>query len=758
MRELNQLQQFDILAKIIRKVSSLPSRGNINSGLKSLSPDIRKLIENGLEGNQPNQIRANNRDKIGIVLESLVINNWRGYLGENTIEFSTDKDKSVTTIIAENQTGKSGILEAIHWVLYDDIPVTASNSDNLINDFAEQQDSKATTEVILKLINKDDEKYELTRKKVSELSDSDIYIKKWDESSKTYEPHICDPVSFIEQNILFKNLREIFLFRGEDLMASFQEKDSEKLKKAVNNTSGVTFQIYAKEAIDIFIEKIDDEISKQNSQDSRTKKAWEKYEKAQNAFDDVKDLYDKYSEKLKKLTDKESKLIKKIGKDSGEEVKEASENLLKIKPHIKNKKTLVNIKKDEIKGLIKTYAFNCFTADNLNQLTEIEEEDEQIEDLEFFKGLFHPHRKTDINEILNKGVCICGRDLNEGDEYYENVAEIMREANSEEEVQARENISILANTNKDILKDFHINYNSKTSDLAGLEGDYERLCEQRDEYEETLDQGDTDDPAKQLLKKEKEDVQVDIKKFKGLRDDANIKMYVAEENLKSLKPKKPKNSGNSQTQELDEIIKSARDMVSILADHSNEAEKDTKAKLSEVLNHYADEYSTTGSEFKFENDSYVPELVSPATGIESGLSSGGKRMKALFFGTSLVETVLSRINDADVPFIEPGAMFPFICDAPFSDLDGCNEDSAAEMVASLKCQKIILVHPKAYTDGVKEKLEEMGLEGARYFVERHITTKAGRKVTGRTHHIDNDIYTPFHEESDKEGSTIRRVI
>ena len=756
MRELNEIQQFDILAKIIRKVSSLPSKGNISNGLKGLSPSIRKLIESALNGEEPNRIRANNRDKIGIILESLVINNWRGYLGENIIEFSTDKDKSVTSIVAENQTGKSGILEAIHWVLYDDIPVTASNSDNLINDFAEKLDSTASTEVILKLINKDEEKYELTRKKVSELSDSEIYIKKWNESSKTYEPHICDPESFIEQNILFKNLREIFLFRGEDLMASFQEKDSEKLKNAVNNTSGVTFQIYAKEAIDIFIEKIDDEISKQNSQDSKTKKAWDKYEKSKTAFNEVKDLHDGYIKKINELAGKEAKLIKKIGKDAEEEVKEASDNLLKIKPLITNKKTFVTNKKDEIKGLIKTYAFNCFAADNLNQLTEIEE-DEQIEDLEFFKGLFHPHRKTDINEILKKGVCICGRPLNEGDEYYENVEEIMSEANSEEEVQARENISILANTNKDILKEFHKNFVSKTSDLVGLEGDYERLCIQRDEYEETLEQSD-DDPAKKLLKKELEEVKKELKKQKGYRDDANIKMYLAQDNVKALKPKKPKNLENSQTQELDEIIKAARDMVYILADHSNEAEKDTKAKLSEVLNHYANEYSTTGSEFKFENDSYVPELVSPATGIESGLSSGGKRMKALFFGTSLVETVLSRINDADVPFIEPGAMFPFICDAPFSDLDGCNEDSAAEMVASLKCQKIILVHPKAYTDGVKEKLEEMGLEGARYFVERHITTKAGKKVRGRTHQIDNEIYTPFHEESDKEGSTIRRVI
>ena len=755
MRELNQLQQFDILAKIIRKVSSLPSKGNIDSGLRSLSPEIKRMIENGLEGNQSNQIRTNKREKVGIVLESLVMDNWRGYLGQHTIEFSTDKERSVTTIIAENQTGKSGILEAIHWVLYDEIPVSASDTDNLINDFAEKLNPAASTEVILKLINKDEERYEITRKKKSEISDSEIFIKKWSDTSKTYESHLCDPESFIEQNILFKNLREIFLFRGEDLMESFKNQDSTKLKNAVNNTSGVTFQMHAKTALDYFIEKVEQEISKISSQDTRHKRDWDKYEKLESNYLKIKKIYEDYKSLVEKLKKDEAKLIKKIGKDAEADVEEASKKLLEIKPLIKDKGTHIETKKNQIRSLIKQYSFNCFTSQALKQFTEIEDDD-QTEDLQFFKGLFHPHRKTDINEILKKGVCICGRPLNEGDGHYESVAEIMSEANSEEEVQARENISILANTNEEILRDFHNSYNTKLGDLNILQGDYERMVDKRDDYQDVLDQSNHDDPEKKQLKTKLKDIQKQITDNEYERDDANISMGVAKRLMDEKKPKKAKTSGNSETKELDETMKAAVDMATILGEHSNEAEKETKDKLSEVLNYYAKEFSTTGSVFGFEDDSYVPKLMSPATKVESGLSSGGKRMKALFFGTSLVETVLSRIDD-DVPFIEPGAMFPFICDAPFSDLDGCNEDSAAEMVASLKCQKIILVHPKAYTDGVKEKLEEMDLEGARYFVERHITTQAGRRVTGRTHQIDNDIYTPFYEESDKEGSTIRRV-
>ena len=38
------------------------------------------------------------------------------------IEFSTNPNKPVTVVIADNRIGKSDILRAIHWVLYDEVP------------------------------------------------------------------------------------------------------------------------------------------------------------------------------------------------------------------------------------------------------------------------------------------------------------------------------------------------------------------------------------------------------------------------------------------------------------------------------------------------------------------------------------------------------------------------------------------------------------------------------------------------------------
>ena len=82
----------------------------------------------------------------------------------------------------------------------------------------------------------------------------------------------------------------------------------------------------------------------------------------------------------------------------------------------------------------------------------------------------------------------------------------------------------------------------------------------------------------------------------------------------------------------------------------------------------------------------------------------------VFFGVSLVETALSRLDEEEA-FIEPGALFPFVCDAPFSDLDDVNTESAAEMVCKLNCQKIIFVSPGAYKEGVQKTLQRLKNEG-----------------------------------------------
>ena len=53
-----------------------------------------------------------------MIIKELKMCNFRQYVGEQLIEFSTDPDKNVTVLIGINTSGKTTIIRAFEWCLY----------------------------------------------------------------------------------------------------------------------------------------------------------------------------------------------------------------------------------------------------------------------------------------------------------------------------------------------------------------------------------------------------------------------------------------------------------------------------------------------------------------------------------------------------------------------------------------------------------------------------------------------------------------
>lgn len=47
-----------------------------------------------------------------MLLKKLTLTNFRPFKGEHVIEFSTDKDKNITLVMAENGAGKTTLAQA----------------------------------------------------------------------------------------------------------------------------------------------------------------------------------------------------------------------------------------------------------------------------------------------------------------------------------------------------------------------------------------------------------------------------------------------------------------------------------------------------------------------------------------------------------------------------------------------------------------------------------------------------------------------
>ena len=53
-----------------------------------------------------------------MLIRKMTLHNFRQYIGTQNIEFSTDKDKNVTVLIGINTSGKTTLIRAFEWILY----------------------------------------------------------------------------------------------------------------------------------------------------------------------------------------------------------------------------------------------------------------------------------------------------------------------------------------------------------------------------------------------------------------------------------------------------------------------------------------------------------------------------------------------------------------------------------------------------------------------------------------------------------------
>ena len=66
-----------------------------------------------------------------MIIKSITIENFRQYKNKNVIEFSTDPEKNVTVILGVNTSGKTTIIQAFNWCLYE--TTTFKSHDMLLN-------------------------------------------------------------------------------------------------------------------------------------------------------------------------------------------------------------------------------------------------------------------------------------------------------------------------------------------------------------------------------------------------------------------------------------------------------------------------------------------------------------------------------------------------------------------------------------------------------------------------------------------------
>lgn len=360
-----------------------------------------------------------------MILQTLILNNFRQFRGLQRIDFATERNRNVTVLFGENGRGKTGIFRAIMFCLYGEQRLSQDEDVSqkelfLVNstEIEEAEGRPVEASVELKFLHKD-EQYALKRSLLGMLDGNqqleqleDALLTHIEESGNTHNYTDPDDIRRVVNAILDKNIREYFLFDGERIqrltLASNEQR--REIAKGIRNLLNVDSLEKAIKAMQRLKKDLNSEISR-----SATGEFGQVIKRLNDLDDKLNELKNRLAEvehelvlceSEKKSTDKELEKYQEIIhllKDR----QIAEENLKQQEEQAKS--LLIEMKSRTGKA---SHLLISDTVDYIfNAIDEKKEKGEIPSEI----------RKDLIERILTDKLCICGRQVMPGSEEFKQI-------------------------------------------------------------------------------------------------------------------------------------------------------------------------------------------------------------------------------------------------------------------------------------------------------------------------------------------------
>lgn len=365
-----------------------------------------------------------------MIIKSIKLKNYRQFREESLIDLGSEEGLNINVIIGSNGVGKTNLSNAIQWCLYGNETISKNIDYPILNlnelEIMKQGEiSKVSVEILIETDNK--EEYTVTRErkfikksdKVDEVGKDQFlaYSPRTESNIPSYDT--SNPQGLI--NSLFPNkIREYFFFDGEKLEQYFKITNADKIKQSI-------FQISQLDLLEKIVTNLDDVIKDYRKDVSKNNPL------AENINSEIISLESdiKYIEKqlIENTSTKENlntsliEFMEKYAKYGGEDAKRRikANNEIEEKLLIQNKR--LQAKMEEKKQILVSNSYLFLSYPELTKSLKIFKNAEE-------NNLIPPNiNPIFVEELLNKGKCICGQDIShEGDiEKRKHVEELLEE-------------------------------------------------------------------------------------------------------------------------------------------------------------------------------------------------------------------------------------------------------------------------------------------------------------------------------------------
>lgn len=614
-----------------------------------------------------------------MLIKKLILHNFRQYIGTQEISFSTDKEKNVTVLIGVNTSGKTTLIRAFEWILYnknefdDKILLNKNVADNMQT--GETQAVRGTL-----VLEHNGKEYEISRKQVYTCTGSgvrpstasaDIMYLQADGQTKT---KIGSDFNSNIERILPRALSSYFFFDGERVGAISGRED---IEASVKGLMGLDVLYNAMTHLRFVINKL--KKSMDFSGDLRAADAQKKLEGAILRRQECESELATISEQIDYYQAEKEKYAALLR--ANEETAAAQKRREQLDSVIDNLKD--RIEKDK-KNLVSTFSRNSFAFFSLPLLKQAVEMLNQASDA---TESVPEMTAASIDYILKRGICICGTCISEGSAAEKHLL-------AERAKQPPESIGSLVRRYREQAMDYISSsddyYNLIEERFATLRNDQRELGFRIDE-KNALDERLKGSKDVSELEKNYQIAEKRVKEFEGQRYSLTETIGSCKKDIANYeKALESYGKTNQKNERISLNIEYATAVWNWVAEAYKARESSVRGKLEEKVNaNFSLMYH--GSRTITIDEKYRVKYIDVTTDESEGL----KAVKSFAFVSGLVDLAKEALTSDKTKEADLGPQYyPLVMDAPFSNVDETHIRNISKILPASAEQVIIAVMQK----------------------------------------------------------------
>ena len=638
-------------------------------------------------------------------LTSIKLCNFRSFYGKTPeITVAGGDVRNTTMIYGSNGAGKTSILNAFTWVLYEKFSAAFASTEQLVNKRAisESQPSQPVECWVEVGWEHEGNRYRATRgcrvykneSDVIEAGKTQLKIQVAGDDGKWYFP--LQQAEEIITQILPASLHQYFFFDGERIEEIVRSDNKAEISEAIRTFLGV-------EVIELSIKHLKDakkslETELKHIGDAETKQLLNQQEKQELEIDNINKRQTEINQELECQQIFKKEVSNKLRELSAvKELQERKQSLEYQKDSLREelKKTRENLKK-----VISARGYTVMLSETTAKFREI------FTDLKQKGELTAGISREFVNDLLNTGRCICGADLREGTHTHFHVKNLMRKSGS----STVEETAIRMSAQVDEI--------DKQAVAFWEEADREQVRIQQ--LRENLNQVELELATiqEQLRKDPNEEIsslQKRLDEIEAKIDDLNREQGANQQEVSHLKTaidalikQISKQKQNEEKQSLAQRrINATQDAIDRLSEVKNRQENQFRLQLEQRVQEIFSDISFTPYVPKI-SEKYELSLVENTTGFEAPVaaSTGENQILSLSFIASIIDKVRDWSEKRKMMMVPDSSTFPIVMDSPFGSLDANSRRHIARTIPKLANQLVVLVTKTQWRVEVEEEIAD----------------------------------------------------